>query len=284
MSKLAYIPEATVGRAAGVPYVAMPPSDRVRASAPAVVGWHLGDPPRTETALAAALPLRELNAWRIYLGLPLSGSRLPAGGWDELMQAASEDAVLKLQKPVAYGAAEEFGPAFAELQGRLGFDTARIGLMGGSIGAAVAQLVIAEGDLQISAAVLVNPLVQLRRAVDAMRRRFGLTYTWTAESKAVAARLDFVARASEIADRTRTAVLLVIGEHDDAGFRAPAAELAEALKRSYADEARAELVTIPGMAHALAEEPGSDPAPQTAHAAVVDRHAVQWFRRYLVER
>ena len=43
---------------------------------------------------------------------------------------------------------------------------------------------------------------------------------------------------------------------------------------------RVELATVPGMAHALAEEPGIEPAPQTPHAAAVDRLAVQWFQRW----
>jgi hypothetical protein len=47
--------------------------------------WHLMDPPRTEAALAAALPLAGLEAWRTYLGLPLSGSRMPPGGAEELL-------------------------------------------------------------------------------------------------------------------------------------------------------------------------------------------------------
>jgi hypothetical protein len=31
------------------------------------------------------------------------------------------------------------------------------------------------------------------------------------------------------------------------------------------------------MAHALADEPGVDPAPQVPHAATVDRHASAWL-------
>jgi hypothetical protein len=38
---------------------------------------------------------------------------------------------------------------------------------------------------------------------------------------------------------------------------------------------------VPHMAHALADEPGIEPAQQTRHAAVVDRHAADWFERYL---
>lgn len=45
---------------------------------------------------------------------------------------------------------------------------------------------------------------------------------------------------------------------------------------------RTELVVIPAMAHALADEPGTDPAPQTPHATLVDRrYAVEWFRHHL---
>lgn len=58
----------------GVPYVALPPEGE---GAPLVVAWHLHDPPRSERAMAAVLPLKGLPAWRVYLGLPLSGSRLP---------------------------------------------------------------------------------------------------------------------------------------------------------------------------------------------------------------
>ena len=37
------------------------------------------------------------------------------------------------------------------------------------------------------------------------------------------------------------------------------------------------------MAHALADEPGIEPAPQTSHAAVVDRYAVEWLRQHLLD-
>jgi hypothetical protein len=35
------------------------------------------------------------------------------------------------------------------------------------------------------------------------------------------------------------------------------------------------------MGHALAEEPGIDPAPQSPQAAEVDRQAAGWLRRHL---
>lgn len=165
------------GVAAGVPFVAIPPAAGARASAPVVVAWHLMDPPRTEAAFAAALPLEGLDAWRIYLGLPLSGSRTPPGGFEELMRLGYEDAVLNVQGPVTDQAAGEFKPALTELTNRFGLGRGHLGVLGGSIGAAVALLALAESDVDITAAVLVSPLVRLRPAVEALGRRFGVTYS-----------------------------------------------------------------------------------------------------------
>lgn len=88
--------------------------------------------------------------------------------------------------------------------------------------------------------------------------------------------MDFVARADEI---SWPASLLVIGTDDAPGVREPAEQLYAAL----ADRSAAELVVIDGMGHALAEDPGIEPAAQTGHAAEVDEHAVRWFCRHLVD-
>ncbi|NED95688.1 alpha/beta hydrolase [Phytoactinopolyspora alkaliphila] len=273
----------TTGDAAGVPYVAVPPAEGTdHASAPVVVAWHLMDPPRTEAAFAAALPLDGLDAWRIYLGLPMSGSRLPEGGFEEVMRLGYEDAVLNLHGPVVTQAAEEFPAALAVLRSRLGLGDARLGVVGGSAGAAVAALVIAESEIAVDAAVLVSPLLRLVPAVEAMGRQHGVTYPWSDASRAVAHRLDFVARAGELAAAGEPATLVVVGENDDEdGFLVPAREFRDELAGRYSDARRAQLVVVPGMAHALAEEPGIEAAPQTPHAAEVDRHAARWLERHL---
>lgn len=269
------------GGAGGVPFLAVPPDSGARPSAPVVVAWHLMDPPRTEEAFAAALPLAGLDAWRIYLGLPMSGSRMPAGGPEELERLAFEDAVLNVQGPVPIQAAEEFAPAFAELRERLDLGDGPVGLLGGSSGSLAAQLVLAEGDVPISAAVLVSPLVQLRPAIDSIAKQFGFSYPWSDPALAVAERLDFVERADEIA-RRQPGVLLVVGEDDDRdAVLEPAERLRDTLTGRYTVPGRVGLVTVSGMEHALAEEPGVAAAPQTAHAAEVDRHAVAWLRQHL---
>src|SRR6266540_2859950 len=101
------------GVAAGVPFLAVPPSVGAavpaarRPAVPLIVAWHLMDPPRSESAFAAALPLNGLNAWRIYLGLPMCGARLPPGGPEALMQLFYQDAVLKGYQPIANQGAME---------------------------------------------------------------------------------------------------------------------------------------------------------------------------------
>jgi len=253
------------GIAAGVPYVVLPP-ETTRPGAPTVVAWHLNDPPRTERAMAAALPLAGLDAWRVYLGLPLSGSRTPEGGLERL---GFEDAVLKVYGPIVFGAAEELPAALAELRASHGLGGGRLGVLGGSVGALVAQQIAA--TTPVDAIALVSPVTRLRPLVVANGRRYGFDYPWKPESEEVAARLDFVARAGEIAAPT----LLVVGEKDSPdGILEPAAALHAALPGS-------ELQTVPGLEHALAEEPGTDPAPQTPAAATVDGIVTAFFRRHL---
>jgi pimeloyl-ACP methyl ester carboxylesterase len=259
------------GTAAGVPFLAVPPEGGPRADAPVVVGWHLMDAPRSEAAFAAAVPLAGLDAWRVYLGLPRMGARLPAGGMDELMALGYEDAVGLMHGPVNAEAADEFDAALAVLRERLGAG-GPLGLLGGSAGAGVALEVATRRD-DVAALVGVSPLVQLRPVVATLGKLFGVDYAWGPESDAVADRMDYVARVGELGT---TPTLLVVGAQDEPGaFLEPARELVAGAAGP------ADLVVVEGMGHALAEEPGLEPAPQTPHAVEVDAHAVAWFRQHL---
>jgi pimeloyl-ACP methyl ester carboxylesterase len=261
--------DVRTGVAAGVPYVLRAPAGG-RADAPVVLAWHLMDAPRTEAAFAAALPLEGLDAWRIYFGLPLCGSRSP--GDEEVMRRAFAEPVLQMHDPVNAGAVAELPAAFAAVRAEHGIGDGPIGVLGGSAGAGVAGGVALAGDVPVRAAVLVSPLIQLRPAVAYLGRIFGRPYDWTPASDAVADRMDLVARADELGDLP---VRAIVGEEDDVdAFLHPAQALAKALPAG-------DVVTVPGMGHALAEEPGLEPAPQTPHAAEVDAHAVAWFRQHL---
>ena len=265
------------GKAGAVPFIALPPI-RPNDYAPTVIVWHMHDPPRSEAAMAAALPLRELDAWRVYLGLPLSGIRLPPGGLEGFFALGYDDAVLKLYAPTVRQAVDEFPEALAELRHRLGLFDGPIALVGASIGAFVALSVLASGEPPIAAIALVSPALRLTGVVAANERRFGVTYPWSNDARGIAAELDFVARTPALA-RRGIPTLLVVGVEDDAeGIVRPAEELAAALVHARVD---ATLVRIPGMAHAIADEPGLEPAPQTAIAGVVDAVVCRWLREHL---
>ena len=264
------------GTAAGVPFLARPPQGGARPDAPVVVAWHLLDAPRTAAAFAAAVPLAGLDAWRVYLGLPLTGDRLPEGGLDELRRRSFADPVEQLYRHVVGGAVAEFPAAFAELRSRLGIDPGPVGVLGGSMGGLVAQTVLADSGLDVRAAVLVNPVVRVRDTIDGLAAVFGTAYEWAPGAAEFAARHDFVARSAEL---TGAALLYVTGEDDfPAAIVRPVVAVVDELRRR---DATVSWRTIPGMGHALAAEPGVDPAPQTPHAAEVDALAVAWFTAHL---
>src|SRR5918994_4903353 len=198
--------DVRTGVAAGVPYVLRAPADG-RADGPVVLAWHLLDAPRTEAAFAAALPLEGLDAWRIYFGLPLCGSRSP--GDEEVMRRAFAEPVLQMHDPVNAGAVAELPAAFAAVRAEHGIGDGPVGVLGGSAGAGVAGGVALAGDVPVRAAVLVSPLIQLRPAVEYLGRLFGRPYEWTPESDAVADRMDLVARADELGDLP---VRAIVGE------------------------------------------------------------------------
>ena len=124
------------GAAAGVPYVALPPAGRQdgRKPAPLIIAWHLNDPPRSATAMASALPLAAVAAWRVYLDLPMHGRRQLPGGLEEFMRLGYQDAVLKAFEPQVTRAVGEFPAVLAELRARLPVADGPIGLVGASTG------------------------------------------------------------------------------------------------------------------------------------------------------
>ena len=271
------------GVAAGVPYVALPPAGRYQSEpAPLIIAWHLNDPPRSAAAMAAALPLARVAAWRVYLDLPMHGRRQLPGGLEEFMALGYQDAVLKAFEPQVTQAADEFPAVLADLRAQLPATAGPIGVVGASVGALPAQLVLAGRAAQVSAAALVSPVIQLTEVVAANERRFGVSYPWSDASKAVAARFDFVSRAGELAARdAQPAILLVTGTEDDPAFLRQAQRLQAELRQRYTNPERVGLTSIPGMGHAFAAEPGIEPAPQTAGAKLVDTALTDWFRRYL---
>src|SRR5262249_43590819 len=89
------------GVAARAPHVGAKPAGRQdgREPVPLIVAWHLNDPPRSAAAMASALPLAEVPAWRVYLDLPMHGRRQLPGGLEEFIRLGYQDAVLKAFEP-----------------------------------------------------------------------------------------------------------------------------------------------------------------------------------------
>jgi dienelactone hydrolase len=268
------------GVAAGVPYVALPPS--TDGPAPLVVTWHLMDSPRTPAAMAAALPLDAVPAWRVYLGLPFSGDRMPDGGVEVVFARAREDTLLRFLGPVIEQAAAEFPAALAALREQLPTDGTPVTVVGGSAGGGAALLVLADRNVEVRAGVVINAGITARSLVAVTEELFDLTYTWSDASRAVAERLDFVARAGDIAARTPQPPLLIVsGAEDHAGFQADAKALDAALRARYAQPSDVTYVSVPGLAHPLADEPGLEAAPQTALARTVEGIVSGWLRERL---
>jgi pimeloyl-ACP methyl ester carboxylesterase len=227
------------------------------------------DPPRSEAAFAAALPLEGLDAWKLYLGLPGFGPRAPEGGMDAMFANLMKDAPGLVHGPTHQQAADEFPAAFAELRERLGLDAdAPVALVGGSMGSAIAAEVLARGTSGARTAVFVSPMLDLRTMIDAVAPAFG-GYEWTEAGTGAAALLDYVTRADEVA-AAGASIRVIVGADDEPFMAGPAKRMAAAIG--------ADLQVVPGMEHALAEEPGIEPAPQTEAAKRVDPLAVEWLR------
>ena len=111
-------------------------------------------------------------------------------------------------------------------------------------------------------------MLQLRPMVDVLSGFFGIDYTWGTASDRAAERMDFVERAPELL-ATGAAMRVIGGADDSPGAPEPA--------RAFAAATGADLRILDGIAHALAEEPGVEAAPQTAEAKRVDELAVEWF-------
>lgn len=257
------------GTAAGVPFTALPPADN--GAAPLIVTWHMLDAPRSNAAFAAALPMNDLPAWRVHLGMPMCGARMVDGSMAAGLELIRKDALMSYLYPFVRQATEEFPAALASIRAQLPVDDGPIGVLGGSLGGAVALRILADSEIPVFAGAVVNAAIRMRSVVGL----FPGDYPYDAESEKAVDSLDFVAKAGVIAGRAP--LLVVSGELDHPALRADALHLVDALRE------RSELLSIPGLAHPLADEPGIEPAPQLPLAREVDAGLTTWFRRHLAD-
>lgn len=261
---------------AGVPVVIRAPAGLVGwpRQAPLLVLWHGFESPADEDQLAEAVPLDELPVWRAYLGLPLLGHRLPRGGVGDLARRRDEDFLCRLLYPVVDGAVRELPGVLAALRSDLGLSgDVPLGLFGASFGATAALLALAEPGLRVRAAVLVGAAKDVSAPMAWAGAGTGRPYLWRYASRVQAARLDFVRRASEIAGATPPALLFLAAAGDAAVPAEDSRELVAALRGHYQQPDRLSLAVLPQL--------GADLSAGSAGAAVIERHAQDWFARHL---
>lgn len=277
----------TTGTAAGVPFLALPPAVSAPAPAPLVIGLHAFEPPRSESALSGAIPMSALPAWRVYLGLPLFGARLPEGGVPEINRRGERDYLVELFGPVVEEAAAELRKVDAELRSFLPIADVPTGLVGVGAGATAVLLALAENRLPIGAAAVVNPIVDPTLLMAARERRTGTPYRWNTRAQRTRGWLDMSARAPEIT-RNHTPLLMVGGGADEVSppdhGRAFHDDLARGLGGATdapGHEHALRHIVVPDLAHSIGPEPGLEPGPLTPAGVLVDRALTEWFHRHL---
>jgi dipeptidyl aminopeptidase/acylaminoacyl peptidase len=223
------------------------------------------------------LPLDDVPAVKVYLGLPLLGARAPSNDEDSLEQRQAKDYALRLFDPIVMGAAKELPDVLAALR-RLHCLRAhdKVGLYGFSAGGTAVLIALADASTPIGAAVTVNAPVSLNVALDALERTTKHPYVWSDASRRLAQRSDAARHAADVASGDPPRALLLFHGADDAVI-APtgAVSLNEALQPYYArsgNTGRLKLVIAPGVSHNWAD-------PSTI--APVQTSVADWFNRYL---
>jgi len=261
--------ETTLG---GVPAILRVP--KTIAKAPIVL-WHGFGPPASERALAEALPLDDVPAVKVYLGLPLFGKRAEAGGVETLKKRQTTDFASLVFEPVVVGAAEELPAVVKALQSMDCMKRGeKIGVFGFSGGGAAALLALADRSVPIGSAVVLNASTGLSASIDAYEHAIGKPYSWTKASRKLALRTDAPGRARDIAaGHPQPALLIVQGTADDMLKPELATALDDALRPLYAkNPERLRLTLAKGMSHNVTE---------TSSIGDLRAWVGDWFNRYL---
>jgi pimeloyl-ACP methyl ester carboxylesterase len=288
---------------AGVPVVVRPPANP-NLPAPLIILWHGFGIPNSEEMLAKILPLEAVQAWKAYLGLPLFGKRLPESGFDEIMRRQVEDYVLQLLLPVIEQAMQELPTVIQALQAQFGINHQQgIGLFGFSAGGLAALLTLVESSLPITTVVLAGVTKDLVSAVDtferATRQYYPMLkeqfpwmeerhtqYHWTEASEAVKQRLDFVTRASDIAQRHPIPAILLVHAAQDEAYAVGDAETLYAALAPYYDQAnqteRLSIRIFEHLKHNLDLEAAKNSIGIQQDITELQLIVTRWFSQYLI--
>ena len=220
------------------------------------------------------LPLDDVPAVKVYLGLPLFGKRAEPGGVEALQRRQESDVALRVFEPVVAGAAKELPAVVKALQNEgCAKSGEKIGLFGFSAGGAAVLYALAERDVPIGSAVVLNASTGLSASIKAYERATGKAYAWSDAAHDLARRTDAVGRARDIA-AGHPALLIVQGASDTMLTPELATSLQAALAPLYEgrDADREQLMLLDGLTHNVTDAAGIDD---------LRRRIGGWFNRYL---
>lgn len=240
---------------------------------PPIVLWHGFGPPASERALMEALPLDDVPAIKVYLGLPQFGAREQPGGREDMIRRQADDLGRLVFEPVIVGAARELPSVVTALQQLQCVGTRdKIGLFGFSAGGAAVLLTLAERKVPIETAVVVNASTGLTASVQAYEQATKKQYAWSERTRELARRTDAIQRVADIA-HDRPALLILHGKGDAMLSSQNVVALRDALAPYYRnahDEQKLRLTIVDGLSHGWAD---------SGHAGEVRLAIANWFNK-----
>ncbi|MGH3827753.1 MAG: prolyl oligopeptidase family serine peptidase [Pseudonocardiaceae bacterium] len=194
--------------------------------------------------MAEAFPLAMLDANLAYVGLPMFGERLPAGGIDEIIDRQARDYLRQLLMPVVDQAADELSTTVTAIAERTNANAKALALLGFSAGGVVVAANLIRAQVPIQAAVLVNT-VNSAAAVALSERRSDSPYPWDNDARAAAHRADLTAHAAALAAHPHPPALLILhGANDEYATPDDARNLYHTLSNAYLDSGHTDLAEL----------------------------------------
>jgi predicted esterase len=261
----------------GIPAILRIPKLETKA---AIILWHGLGTPGSPLELMLALPLDQVPALKIYLSLPLTGSRAPVEPADSLANRQAQDFATRLFQPIVLGAATELQSAIQALE-QLGCLAQRenIGLFGFSAGGTAALIALADGNAGISAVVTLNAPTGLTDNVQALERATGTRYPWTSAARDLRQRADVILKVRAIVSGSAPPALLQIhGARDPIVASGGSRALYDALRPVYGHAGypdRVKLLDSIDATHNWTEGPARED---------IEMAVAAWFLKFLPDQ
>lgn len=239
-----------------------------------VILWHGLGAPADPTALMQALPLDDVPAIKVYLGLPLTGERAPQDEADSLRQRQKRDYGALVFGPIVLGAAGELPAVVSALrEAHCLLKDDAVDLFGFSAGGSALLEALTEQKVRIATAITLNAPTGLAPAIGALEKATHQSYIWSSEARRIDMQTQFAAHAGQIA-KNHPALLMLQGINDSVGSPQDIRVLLHALEPNYgdaSDKERVKVVLLPGVTHEWAQPPSLE---------AIRKQVSQWLNEY----